>query len=44
MSTDAGAAAAAPLAPAAAPRPTLALLGDPTAAACDGDSCALPTP
>ncbi|MCI0155474.1 hypothetical protein KNO15_02045 [Leifsonia shinshuensis] len=29
---------------AAAPRPSLALLGDPSAAACDGDSCAVPLP
>ncbi len=28
----------------AAPRPSLALLGDPSAAACDGDSCAVPLP
>jgi hypothetical protein len=35
---------AAPEAPSApaAPRPALALLGDPTAAACDGDTCVLP--
>ncbi|MEN2737713.1 hypothetical protein ABCS02_07965 [Microbacterium sp. X-17] len=29
-------------APAPAPRPTLAVLGDPAAAACDGDACVLP--
>ncbi|WP_454108390.1 hypothetical protein [Leifsonia shinshuensis] len=34
--------AAAPVAPAAAPRPLLAQLGDPAAAACDGDSCVVP--
>lgn len=47
MSADAAQAPQAPAAPAQAPQAPvapapLALLGDPAAAACDGDACALP--
>ncbi|MEY9953606.1 hypothetical protein ABIA36_003066 [Leifsonia sp. EB34] len=37
MTADAGGTPAAP----AAPRPLLTPLGDPAAAACDGDACAI---
>ncbi len=42
MSADTSGPTPAPAAPAAASRPSLALLGDPDAAACDGDVCAVP--